>query len=80
MAAGMGSFEDLITLLERLKGSTEYTTLRSWKPRRCANSGKSLWLKTAVRQRKTHASLLLSPSYVDQWYTPAEALIEQLKS
>lgn len=83
MAGVVYSFTELLKLLHDEEKITTFTSERCWKPRRCANSGKSLWLRKAVRKHtSSQINLHFGPftNTADTWYTPAEGLIEQLKS
>lgn len=67
-------------LMKPSNKNISFTLTRSWVPRRCKNSGKSLWFKLAIRKRTFIRFKPLSSEYViDEWYTPNEGLVEQIK-
>lgn len=48
---GMGTFDNLISMLNNAKTKPMYTYCRSWKFRRCASSNEVIWLQVAVKNQ-----------------------------
>ena len=78
----MGTFDNLINMLNNAATRPVFTYCRSWKFRRCTNSNKIIWLQVAVK-KSTPLNFSLWPNnveWVNAWYSTSEGLIEQLKS
>ena len=79
---GMGTFDNLISMLNNAKTKPMYTYCRSWKFRRCASSNEVIWLQVAVKKSTPLNFPLWASKIVSdtKWYSASEGLIEQLKS
>lgn len=79
---GMGTFDNLISMLNNAATGPIFTYCRSWKFRRCVSSNEVIWMQVAVK-KSTPLNFSLWASNVEwdtKWYSASEGLIEQLKS
>jgi hypothetical protein len=72
------AFYNYPTEVERMFNSVTREEKTSWLPRKCAISGKSLFMKTAIRVT-LNDTLLYKKQIKTRWYDPKEFMLTVIK-